>query len=164
MGFVQYALLMMPIAAAIEEKVPATTSRSASYAKLLSSEAGKRRACQCLVHRPALCAHINKIMIKAARSAIYFGLYNVHSDRVKRTHSRGMLVPGCLSWSKNFWTSAGPGGTRHRRWQRHWRSGLRWWPAQLPWRCLCLSSPMSQRWEAPCSGLLSASAYQLWPS
>ena len=37
----QYALLMMPIAAAIEDKVPATTSRR-SYAKLLSSEAGKR--------------------------------------------------------------------------------------------------------------------------
>ena len=44
MCLVQYALLMMPIAAAIEEKVPATTSRSASYAKLLSSEAGKRSA------------------------------------------------------------------------------------------------------------------------
>ncbi|CAL5218396.1 g69 [Coccomyxa viridis] len=40
--FAKYALLMMPIAAAIEEKVPATTTRSASYAKLLSSEAGKR--------------------------------------------------------------------------------------------------------------------------
>lgn len=37
----QYALLMMPIAAAIEEKVPATARRR-SYAKLLSSEAGKR--------------------------------------------------------------------------------------------------------------------------
>ena len=38
---VQYALLMMPIAAAIEEKLPATALRG-SYAKLLSSEAGKR--------------------------------------------------------------------------------------------------------------------------
>ena len=39
--YMQYALLMMPIAAAIEEKLPATASLG-SYAKLLSSEAGKR--------------------------------------------------------------------------------------------------------------------------
>ena len=45
----QYALLMMPIAAAIEEKVPATTSRR-SYAKLLSSEAGKRSVPLTLLH------------------------------------------------------------------------------------------------------------------